>query len=279
LPIDTLRSGRPVNPDRLGIVVETDRQVTPFACHARPDDLGLLAADEVDGNVGTTSIGPGIHLVEEVVACGVIDGRGAEFGTQPHLFGSAGNRDHLGARCDTELDHRRPDRTRSSDDEQRLTRGQLRALVQCEVADVEWQREGRCSDVVELGRRIEGSGDRRDGVLGQSAKGLFGHGDDPAAHPLGGTFTGLVHHAADVHAEREGHLTHDARDRAAAPGDVPEVERAGRDRDPYLAGSGLWNRNILNCKRFRWSSVTYHLKSLQPSTSCRAVHRCTQRPQ
>ena len=111
------------------IVVETDGEVTPFACHARPDDLGLVATDEVDGHVGAAPVRPGIHLVEEVAPCGVVDGRRAQFGAQSGLFGPTGKGDHLGSRRDAELDDRRPDRTRPSDDEQRLAGSQLCALV------------------------------------------------------------------------------------------------------------------------------------------------------
>ena len=203
----------------------------------------MVTSDEVDGDVGATPVGAGVHLVEEVTGS-VIDGRGAEFGAQAHLFGAACYRDDVGSRRDAELDHGGADRARPSDDKQGLSCGQLRASVQRQVAHVERQCERRGADVVQARRSVEGAGDRCDGELGQAAKGLLRHGDDAAAHPFSCAFARFVDDTADVHAEREGYLAHDARHGAAAPGDVTEVERCGGHRYPHLARTYLGNRNV-----------------------------------
>ena len=90
-------------------------------------------------------------ITSSKIASGVVDGRGAEFLAQPRLFGAARYRDDLGARGDTELDHRRPDRARATDDQQGLASCQFRASVQRQVADVKRQGEGGGGGVVELG--------------------------------------------------------------------------------------------------------------------------------
>ena len=82
-------------------------------------------------------------------------------------------------------------------------------------------------------------------ALGQAAERLRCDADDPAADPVLGAVAGRLDHAGHVHAEGERRLGHDGRDAAAAAGDVAEVERGGRDRDPDLAGAGLGHLDVV----------------------------------
>ena len=82
-------------------------------------------------------------------------------------------------------------------------------------------------------------------LLGEPAERLRRDADDPAAQPLLGAVAGRLDDAGDVHAEGERRLRHHRRDPAAAAGDVAEVERGGRDRDPDLAGPGLGHLDVV----------------------------------
>ena len=150
--------------------------------------------------------------------------------------------------------------------------GQVGSAVEREVASVERQRERGGLDVVELGRRVEDAGGRGEGGLGDAAERLVGHGHDAATEPVLGAFAGRVDDAAHVHAEREGDLAHDARDGAAAAGDVPEVQRRGRTRDAHLARAGLGHRDVLDLERLPgapWRTTRTAFTATPPSAAAR----------
>jgi len=130
-PSRPCRSGRPVRPD-CGVVVETDGHVTPFACHARPDDLGLLAADDVDGHVCAAAVGAGVTSSKRspVVVWSMTL---APSSSQRRAFsGPPAIAMTLAPAANPEVGSP-PCRPRwPSDDQQGLRRGQLRAPVQCQ---------------------------------------------------------------------------------------------------------------------------------------------------
>ena len=122
---------------------------------------------------------------------------------------------------------------------------------------MEGQRESCGLHVVELGWRVEHARQGREGGLGDATEGLSGHRDYAPPEPLLCAGAGRVHHAADVHAERERHLPLDARERDPAAGDVPEVQRRGRDGDAHLAGPNVGDRDVLDLEGVRGRAMPH----------------------
>ncbi len=241
---------------RLGVVVEADGEVAAAQRAAGPHGLGLLAADRVEDDLRAPVAGLVHDHVEDALGVLVDRPLRAQVAAQLGLLRAARDGDHPGAGGDGELDGRRTDRAGAAADDHGLAGLQAGPLVQGQVADVEGQRERRRLDVGELRRRVEDGA--REGLLREAAQRLRADADDALADPLLRALARRLDHSGDVHAERERRLRHHGGDATATPGDVAEVERGRRDRDPHLTGARLGRLDLLDLDRLGRRGMTDH---------------------
>ena len=249
---------RPTGHPRLHIIVEPDGEVTTFARHARPRGFDQVPSDDIEHDLGTTAVGVAHDAIEHVARCRVDDQRCPELRTHRTLV-TTGDRDHVGARRDTELDGRRTNTTGAAYHHQRLAGGEPGAFVQCQVGHMERQCERSCLGVVELGgcgeHTVHGS-ERR---VGNAAERHGRDRDDATADPLCRAVARGIDHTADVHTECERWRDHDAGEGAPAAGNVTKVQRRRRHRDAHRSRACFGNSKVSNLDCFDWPTMPHDL--------------------
>ena len=235
--VDVPDAGHPQRPPghAVGVVVrEPDRQVAAAVCRAAPRALDEVAPGQVVDHVRTGVVGGDQHRLDEVFG-GVVDHQvGSERGAQCALLGTAGHRDHPGARRLAQLDPGGAQPARGGVHHQGLTGLEPPPFEQGQVGGLEREQERSGLDVVEAGRSVEhrdGVGDR---VLGDAAERVLGDGHHPLAQPRLGALAHLVDHPADVHPQGERRRRRHRHEVPPAAVDVVEVERGRADLHPDL---------------------------------------------